>query len=155
YMHYQMNARALKRRIQAKVVSQHFERGRLERVYRHHVMNDFHCPFLTIDHAQTKALLKRGNKSVRALVAKFNSLVELMKDLKKRKKVPPKCRIPPLLQSKKLFRLDVNDDIWNDDGLGNNDASQPPGWLSNETIRKGIVALLQRDRANEELERLK
>ncbi|KIJ40045.1 hypothetical protein M422DRAFT_174309, partial [Sphaerobolus stellatus SS14] len=148
FLRYRMNARAVKTRIRSKVISQKFERGRLERAYRHHVMQEK-------DHAQTKALLKRGTKSISGLVAKYNRLVELMHDQKCRNKAPPRARMPPLLKIQKLFRLDVDDDIWNEDGLSDDDTSAPPGWLVNQDIRNGISAMLDRDRCEEELERLK
>ncbi|KIJ30560.1 hypothetical protein M422DRAFT_267904 [Sphaerobolus stellatus SS14] len=149
FLRHRMNARALKSRIRAKLISQKFERGRLERVYRHHVTQEK-------DHAQTKALLKRGTKSIGTLVSKFNRVVELMHDLKKRKKAPPRAKIPALLKTQKLFRLDIDDGIWNDHGLGEeDDDTELPGWLADESIRKGIIAMLNRDRAIEEFERLK
>ncbi|KIJ28447.1 hypothetical protein M422DRAFT_77975, partial [Sphaerobolus stellatus SS14] len=120
-----MNAKAVKSRIRSKLIAQKFKRGRLEKAYRHHMMQEK-------DHAQTKALLKRRNKSISSLVAKYNRLVELMCDLKRRHKAPVAAHMPSLLKLQKLFRLDVDDDIWNDDGLGDDDASQPPSWLVNE-----------------------
>ncbi|KIJ32651.1 hypothetical protein M422DRAFT_52780 [Sphaerobolus stellatus SS14] len=129
FLRYRMNAKALKSQIRAKVIARRFERGHLEKAYRHHVTKEK-------DHAQTKALLKR--------------------DLKQRKKSPLRARIPPKLKMKKMFRLDVDDDIWNNDGLQDEDDNcEPPGWLANEDIRKGITALLNRARAEEELERIK
>ncbi|KIJ25089.1 hypothetical protein M422DRAFT_273977 [Sphaerobolus stellatus SS14] len=148
FLRYRMNARAVKSRIRSKVIAQKFKRGRLERAYRHHVMQEK-------DHAQTKALLKRGTKSISSLVAKYNRLVELMRDLKRRFKAPARARMPALMKVQKLFSLDVNDDIWNEDGLGDDDTSAPPGWLANQDIRNGISALLEQDRCEEELERLK
>ncbi|KIJ43249.1 hypothetical protein M422DRAFT_81850, partial [Sphaerobolus stellatus SS14] len=119
-----MNARALKNRIRPKVIAQCFERGQLEKAYHHHVMQEK-------DHAQTKALLKQGNKSINSLVSKFNRLAELMCNLKRRKKAPPKAHIPPLLKTQKLFRLDIDDDIWNVDRLGDDNDTPPCGWLAN------------------------
>ncbi|KIJ48221.1 hypothetical protein M422DRAFT_45443 [Sphaerobolus stellatus SS14] len=150
-----MNARALKNRIRSKVIAQRFERGQLEKAYHHHVMPDEGSNTEEKDHAQTKALLKRGNKSINSLVSKFNRLAELMCDLKRRKKAPPKARIPPLLKTQKLFRLDVDNDIWNVDGLGDENDTAPPGWLANQDIHNGIIALLSRSQAEEELERIK
>lgn len=57
-----------------------------------------------------------------------------------------------------LFDLDVDDDIWLDIGLGYDDddadVSVPPLWLSNDSVRVGIRAMLDRDRCLEERQRL-
>lgn len=57
-----------------------------------------------------------------------------------------------------LFDLDVDDDIWLDIGLGYDDddadGSVPPLWLSNDNVRAGIRAMLDRDRCLEERKRL-
>ncbi|KIJ26858.1 hypothetical protein M422DRAFT_55331 [Sphaerobolus stellatus SS14] len=78
-----------------------------------------------------------------------------MRDLKQHKKAPARAQLPPLLKSQKLFRLDVDDDIWNDDGLGDDDDESPPRWLADQDVRDGIVALLVKDWGLEEMERIK
>jgi hypothetical protein len=159
-----MNARALKSRIRAKVISQKFERSLLERAYRHHVTRKSILPiselniYLVIlgekDHKPTKDLLKRGQQSIGTLVGKYNRLVATMEDLKRRRKAPFGARVPRKLNTATLFRLDVDDEIWNEDGLLEEDISNPPGWLANQMIRDAIPAMLDRDRIREETERL-
>jgi hypothetical protein len=55
-----------------------------------------------------------------------------------------------------LFDLDVDDDIWLDIGLGyeEQDDTIPPLWLSNDQVRTGIRALLDRDRCREDWARI-
>jgi hypothetical protein len=56
-----------------------------------------------------------------------------------------------------LFELDVDDDIWLDIGLGyeeEEDETVPPLWLSNDLVRTGIHALLDRDRCLEDRARI-
>jgi len=77
-----------------------------------------------------------------------------MQELKKKGSTPGKARIPPVLDAAKLFRLDVDDDIWNDDGLWDDEDSPVPMWLGDEGVRVSIPALLEKDRILEELERL-
>ncbi|KAJ3780116.1 hypothetical protein GGU10DRAFT_279862 [Lentinula aff. detonsa] len=56
---------------------------------------------------------------------------------------------------KGLFNLDVDDNIWEDIGLNDDDDEGPPPWLSSERVRKGIKGILLRDRSDEELRRLR
>jgi hypothetical protein len=53
-----------------------------------------------------------------------------------------------------LFKLDIDDEIWQDAGLDDGDVAQPPLWLSSEGVRQGIRHLLERDRCEEEEVRL-
>jgi hypothetical protein len=51
----------------------------------------------------------------------------------------------------KLFSLDVDDAIWQDIGLDESgDVDEPPLWLCDEMVRKGIQGVLLRDRCDEE-----
>jgi hypothetical protein len=51
--------------------------------------------------------------------------------------------------------LDVDDDIWQDLGLQEDDLSDPPRWLTDEKVHQGIRWMLELDRCLEEEERLK
>ena len=63
--------------------------------------------------------------------------------------------VPRRLDAKKLFRLDVDDDIWQEDpGLGPQDEGGLPRWQVDEPVRNGIKAMLEVDRCREERERL-
>lgn len=64
----------------------------------------------------------------------------------------PAGAIPPeRIDPKGVFKLDVDDAIWQDVGLDDeNGSDEPPPWLSRETVRSGIKALLELDRADEE-----
>jgi hypothetical protein len=63
-------------------------------------------------------------------------------------------QLPLRLDIKKLFRLDVDDSIWDDCGLGGLDEGVVPRWLADEEVRQGIMAVLESDRCVEEEERL-
>ncbi|KIJ37663.1 hypothetical protein M422DRAFT_177688 [Sphaerobolus stellatus SS14] len=146
FLRLRMNARALKTRIRSKIVGQKFERSRLERVYRHQVTREK-------DHAPTKKLLKRGHHAVTALVNKFNNLVKQMKRVVKKGDAPRGARVPKPLKAKQLFCLDVDDEIWNEDGLLADNQDTPP-WLGDQDVRDAISAQLELDRVKEEQERL-
>ncbi|KIJ38333.1 hypothetical protein M422DRAFT_86209, partial [Sphaerobolus stellatus SS14] len=47
---------------------------------------------------------------------------------------------------------DVDDVIWNEDRLGEDDDTLPPAWLADEAVCAGIAALLEKDHCEEELE---
>jgi hypothetical protein len=106
------------------------------------------------DHKPTKDLLKRGQQSIATLVSKFNRLVAVMEDLKQRRKAPFGVRVPKKLKMDMLFWLDVDDEIWNEDGLLEEDVVSPPEWLANQKVRDAIPAMLECDRIHEEMERL-
>jgi hypothetical protein len=59
------------------------------------------------------------------------------------------------MELKGLFGLGIDDSIWNDAGLGDlDDGSPAPDWLADDCTRQGIRALLERDRCEEEEERI-
>jgi len=57
---------------------------------------------------------------------------------------------PQKIDSKNLFSLEVEDRIWQDVGL-KDDTDGVPCWLGDEAVREGISAMLDLDRAQEEL----
>lgn len=108
------------------------------------------------EHAQTKDLVHKRQKTITEQVRKFNLLVEQMTLLAQQGKKPRgRIQLPVKLDSKKLFRLDVEDEIWQDDpGLGPQSEGEARRWEYDEKMRSGIQALLEVRRCNEELERL-
>ena len=75
----------------------------------------------------------------------------------KKKQAPRGARAPHPIASDDLFKLDVDDDIWQDVGLDDSDISSTgeiPLWLGDENVRKGIKSMLELDRCNEEERRL-
>ncbi|KIJ36844.1 hypothetical protein M422DRAFT_84034, partial [Sphaerobolus stellatus SS14] len=117
-----LNANALKSRIRVKLISQKFERGRLERAYQHQVMRDK-------DHQQTKNLLKRSRQSITTLVSRYNALINEMKTLKHQQQAPAGAIAPDKLEATNLFRLDVDDDIWMDLAGDGDENTIPPAWM--------------------------
>ncbi|KAJ3817212.1 hypothetical protein F5880DRAFT_1618497 [Lentinula raphanica] len=70
--------------------------------------------------------------------------------------VPHNVTSPKLIPMKDLFNLDVDDNIWQDVGLDEtSDGQNPPLWLCDENVRRGIRSILLRDRCDEEFLRLK
>ncbi|KIK24182.1 hypothetical protein PISMIDRAFT_42500, partial [Pisolithus microcarpus 441] len=66
----------------------------------------------------------------------------------------PPGAIPPLpIPTKGIFQLDVDSDIWQDSGSGEG-SSEPPNWLADAGVHKGIRLMLEVDRCNEDERRL-
>lgn len=71
------------------------------------------------------------------------------------KKPSARTRLPRRLDVKKLFRLDVDDEIWQEDpGLGPQDEAVIARWQTDPDVKRGIVALLEKERCIEEVERV-
>lgn len=90
------------------------------------------------------------------MVRKYNMLVNQMETLLKAGKVAKRrTQLPRRLDAKKLFQLDVDDDIWQEDpGLGPQDEAALPRWQVDKTVRDGIRNMLEAQRCREELERV-
>ncbi|KIJ23361.1 hypothetical protein M422DRAFT_84127, partial [Sphaerobolus stellatus SS14] len=150
FLQHKLNANALKSRIRAKLISQKFERGRLERAYQHQVMHESGF----IYHQQTKNLLKRSRQSITTLISRYNALINEMKTLKHRRRAPAGAIVPDRLEATDLFRLDVDDDIWMDLAGDGDENTIPPAWMADIAVRASIPALLECGRVEEERERL-
>ncbi|KAE9383043.1 hypothetical protein BT96DRAFT_770065, partial [Gymnopus androsaceus JB14] len=150
-----MNARALKTRIRERLRSRKFELDRLERSFRKQRSEQ-----RINEHTQDS--VKRRDPGIAELTRKYNKLCDDMATLIRQKKAPRNAISPVRIEMEGLFNLDVDDDIWLDIGLGYDDdddngggiGSAPPLWLSNDNVRAGIRAMLDRDRCLEERKRL-
>ncbi|KZV96828.1 hypothetical protein EXIGLDRAFT_608761 [Exidia glandulosa HHB12029] len=165
YLRARINARRLRAVIRAALQSHKFEREKVERSYRRHIMRtltavartvSLTCPTEEKEHSQVKDLVHRREKNVAAQVRRFNALVDQMAVLVKQGKAPRRrIVLPRRLDSRKLFKLDVDDDIWQEDpGLGPQDEGTLPRWQTDQDVKDGIVLLLEERRCTEELERI-
>ncbi|EJD34005.1 hypothetical protein AURDEDRAFT_76544 [Auricularia subglabra TFB-10046 SS5] len=168
YLCARVNARALRATIRQGIVMHKFEHRKLERAYRHQVLrrsirlaaagrtlttNDLYLE--AKDHSQTKDLVHRREKTLTGQIAKFNALVDQMTLLARQGKKPPRARLPRKLDAKKIFTLDVDDAIWQEDpGLGPQDETTLPRWQTDDAVKRGILALLEYRRCAEEVERV-
>ncbi|KAJ7441391.1 hypothetical protein B0H11DRAFT_1749809 [Mycena galericulata] len=141
-----MNAKALKERLRSKLRDRKFELDPIERSVRRTTSENQRN-----EHAS--AAIKRREPSINKLVAAYNKLCEKIRTLIAAKQAP-KGAVPPVpVPAKGIYQLDVDDVIWQDLGLDDED-STPPLWLSNDNVRSGIRALLTKDRCEEEAPRL-
>ncbi|KAJ7895431.1 hypothetical protein B0H13DRAFT_1624347, partial [Mycena leptocephala] len=149
YMRIRMNARALKIRLQLRLHARKFELDPVERALRR-LVNDSKL------HAHTAAAVKRREPTITKLAGEYNKLCAQIAKLIKDGKAP-RGSIPPVpVPAKGLWQLDVDDAIFQDVGLDDNDngSTEPPLWLCDEQVRAVIKAVLQLDRCNEEDARL-
>ncbi|KII83000.1 hypothetical protein PLICRDRAFT_76994, partial [Plicaturopsis crispa FD-325 SS-3] len=149
YVRVRMNARALKKRIRDRLRQRKFELERLERAYRHTV-NEKNLR----THAESS--VKRREPGILALARAYNKLCDELVSLIKRRKGLPGAVAPARIQREGLFKLDVDDDIWQDIGLDDdeNGNGEIPLWLGDDNVREGIRARLELDRCIEEEARL-
>ncbi|KAI6103899.1 hypothetical protein EDD16DRAFT_1707918 [Pisolithus croceorrhizus] len=70
-------------------------------------------------------------------------------------KAPQGSIAPLLIQRDSLFKLDVDDDIWQDIGLGDDSGGLLPPWLVDEKVHSGIRSLLELRQCEEEERHLK
>ncbi|KAJ3709548.1 hypothetical protein C8R42DRAFT_533420, partial [Lentinula raphanica] len=146
-----MNACALKARICQRLRARKFERDRVERSFRRQTNTSERKL-----HNHTESTVKRRDSGIEALVRKYNNLCKSMSNMIASQRAPAHAQAPRPLVMKELFTLDVDDAVWDDTGLTeDNDNEHPPLWLSDEEVRTGIRGILLRDRADEELQRLK
>ena len=144
-----MNALALKQRIRDRLRQRKFELEILERAYRKTVNH------LKLEkHAQSQ--VKRKEPGIQALARKYNNLCDELSGLIKAKKAPRGAIVPVKIVMEGLFKLDVDDNVWQDIGLTDSvdSVENIPAWLGNENVRQGIKALLEFDRCEEEERRL-
>ncbi|KAJ3793184.1 hypothetical protein GGU11DRAFT_760137 [Lentinula aff. detonsa] len=125
FLQARMNALAVKTRLQRKIVT------------------------------HTEDSIKRRDPGIQRLARSYNELHKKMVDLVRTKRAPRNAVIPSEIDMKHLFKLDVDNNIWQDIGLDEmTDLEELPLWLCDEGVRKGIQAKLELDRCNEELRRL-
>ncbi|KAH7096184.1 hypothetical protein BKA62DRAFT_625285, partial [Auriculariales sp. MPI-PUGE-AT-0066] len=149
YLRARINARALRSNIRSSVVAHKFERARLERHFRAQIQQNR-------DHEQAKEAVHRREKGLNRMIASYNALVSQMEELAKAGKAPTRRVITPRrIDPRQLFRLDVDDEIWQEDpGLGPQDEESRPRWETDPAVREGIQLMLQLKRAREEMERI-
>ncbi|KAJ7732040.1 hypothetical protein DFH07DRAFT_755427, partial [Mycena maculata] len=143
-----MNAKALKERLRAKLRDRKFELDPIEHsVWRTASENQRN------EHAGQA--IKRCDPNISKLMTAYNKSCDDIAKLSAAKKAP-RSAVAPAQVAKSLYKLNVDDIIWQDVGLDedNDDDTAPPLWLSDDNVRTGIRAMLQKDRCREEKPRL-
>lgn len=105
-------------------------------------------------HDHTRASVQKRDPSIQQLARDYNKLCDKMRELIAQGKAPEGATVPEKVEMAGLFTLDVDDAIWQDVGLADEDLPNPPLWMCNDDVRRGIKALLEVDRCREEEDRL-
>ncbi|KAG6805496.1 hypothetical protein H0H92_015198, partial [Tricholoma furcatifolium] len=126
-----VNAIALKTRLRDRLRSRKFEMERVERSFRKQVNDQ------KLDE-HTASSVQRRDPTISRLATNYNHLVETMIQLIKDRKAPSHAICPEKIVTKGLYALDVDDTIWQDAGLNeDDDPAAPPPWLANESVHEG------------------
>ena len=147
YLRVRMNALALKTRIRDCLRQRKFEPERMERSYRNSI-NEWKL------RSHTETQIKRREPAITQLTKSYNDLCGQMENLVKAKKAPGNAVVAERIPRDGLFKLDVDDSIWQDIGLEETTGALP-AWLSDVNVRDGIKSMLELDRCKEEEVRLK
>ncbi|EDR05525.1 uncharacterized protein LACBIDRAFT_302740 [Laccaria bicolor S238N-H82] len=145
FLQIRVNALALKKRLRNCLQQRKFEIDGLERAHRKTTTNEKKLR----EHSQSQIRCKEPG--IQQLAKKYNDLcVQSIKMVEKRE-APHGAWAPHLISTDVLFKLDVDDDIWQDVGLDEMDLGiDVPRWLGDEGVWQGIKALLEWDRCCEE-----
>ncbi|KAF9230012.1 hypothetical protein BU15DRAFT_69562, partial [Melanogaster broomeanus] len=124
YLHCHMNARALKQRLRDRLQQQHDHCKPInEQRFHNHISN-------ALNHCEPAIL---------SLVSQYNSLCDNMKTYIKDGNAPRHAAQPVKISQQGLFSLDIDDEIWQDVDLGDDDDQGPqPPWLVDEEVKEGI-----------------
>jgi len=97
---------------------------------------------------------KRKEPGILNLVKQYNNLCQEIEVLMSQGYAPRGALKPTMIDREGLFKLDVDDDIWQDIGLQDGPDTASPRWLTDHKVQEGIRLLLELDRCIEEEDRL-
>ncbi|KAJ7625809.1 hypothetical protein FB45DRAFT_750430, partial [Roridomyces roridus] len=146
FLELRVSALALKKRLRDLLRAHKFEREALERNSRRQQGSDRNLRDHTLD------AIKRRRPKIVKLNRQYNETCDKIAAEIKSKRAPRRAIPPPKIDPKILFQLDIADTVWQDIGLEDpeEEEKEVPPWLGDESVRKGIRAMLVVDRANEE-----
>ncbi|KAJ7472816.1 hypothetical protein FB451DRAFT_1175525 [Mycena latifolia] len=144
YFELRMNALAVKTRLQDRLRARKFERDRVERSSRRQQVSEH--KLLT----HTESAVKRREPQISHLKTDYNKLCDAIAVEIRKGRALARAIAPERIETKALCALDVDDAIWQDAGLQEDEEVEVPLWLSSDTVHSSIRAMLELDRANEE-----
>lgn len=102
---------------------------------------------------QLESGVNRREPGISQLARTYNDLCQQLRTLSDQGHAPRNVVLPQPVKIKGLFDLDVDDEIWQEIGLDDEDVSIP-AWLGDQNVRDGIKFCLEFDRCVEEKQRL-
>jgi len=137
FLQLRMNALALKQHIQEHLCYCKFELENLEHAYQTTVNQK-----KLTQHA--KKQVKWKEPGIQALAQNYIKICSQLTNLIDKKKAPLGAISLLPIEAARLFKLDVDDDIWQDIGLTNDvdEQNSIPPWLGDENVWEGIKSLL-------------
>ena len=103
----------------------------------------------------TEGSVNHREPGILQLAKTYNDLCEKLRTLSKAARAPRNAILPQPVKTQGLFELDVDDEIWQDTGLGDDECHPTPPWLVDQDVRDGIKLCLELDRCREEETRLR
>ncbi|KAF7969128.1 hypothetical protein HWV62_28246 [Athelia sp. TMB] len=147
FLHCRMNTLALKQRLRDRLCQRKFELEKLECSYRRTV-NEMKS------HTHVQHALDRRAPTIQKLAKSYNDLCASMRSLVRSKKAPAGAVCLQPIPDGGLWKLNIDDAIWQDIGLDDAATHAPAPWLKDEDTRKGIRHMLDWDRIVEEERRI-
>ena len=106
--------------------------------------------------SNVEVAIKRREPGIAKLAKMYNDLCNQMQSRVRQGIVPRSVALPLPIDIQKLFSLDIDDEVWQDAGLDDDDDDGTvPLWLEDSNTRNGIKYLLTLDRCLEEEIRLR
>ena len=93
---------------------------------------------------QMEGAVKRREPGIPQLARTYNGLCQQLRTLSDQGQAPRNVVLPQPVEIKGLFDLDVDDEIWQEIGLDDEDVSIP-AWLGDLDVRDGIKLCLEFD----------
>ncbi|EIN12222.1 hypothetical protein PUNSTDRAFT_60270, partial [Punctularia strigosozonata HHB-11173 SS5] len=155
FLEVRMNALALKTRVRERLRQRKFELAQMKRSIRTQSSGNTDRKLST----HTSQAVQRREPAIQSHARLYNAKCREMGELVRKGQAPPGAVVPDEIDLTKLWTLDVDDNIWQDTGLLDDETAStdgvPPLWLADEQVRKGIRAMLEVRRCEEELSRIR
>ncbi|KAJ7206809.1 hypothetical protein GGX14DRAFT_366819 [Mycena pura] len=148
YFSTKLSAQTLRARILQKITHRKLEFDPIERSVRPDALTE------QKKNTHASAAIKKREPTIRKLVATFNEECSKLRKLIDDRKAPKGAIAPEHLDIEGIFKLDVDDAIWMDWALLDDQDTPPPDWYTSREVRDGIRALLTKDRCAEDAHRL-
>jgi hypothetical protein len=148
---FQLNIRVLREQLLRKLRARKFELATLDRTHSTRILDQK-------TKAHVEKAVRHRSSGVEATINKYNAtLAEMSEYRRKSRTISRDAYIPPMLSKEGLYKLDVDQDIWED--VPGHMADFPDGvlppWLADVSVKQGICTAQEIVNCRQELERCK